>query len=128
MANGAERFDIVFDVYKVNSPKRETRESRGKGEGVRILIKKNTTVFRDFKQVMMAITKNKAELFTLIADTLVETFKECSETVVMTRLQNAVKTTPTKIYVNPKNLNFGPILVDLCGFRTGGQNGGKLPG
>ena len=39
---------------------------------------------------MLAIAENKTELFTLIADTLVETFKESSETVVATRLQNVV--------------------------------------
>ena len=89
IANGEKRIDIVFDVYKSNSRKRETRESRGKGEGVRILIKRDTPVYRDFKQVM-AIAENKTELFTLIADTLVETFKESSETVVATRLQNVV--------------------------------------
>ena len=45
IANGAKRIDIVFDVYKSNSRKRETRESRGKGEGVRILIKRDTPVY-----------------------------------------------------------------------------------
>ena len=53
------------------------------------MIKKNTPVYRDFKQVM-AIAKNKTELFTLIADTLVEAFKDRRETVVVTRLQNVV--------------------------------------
>ena len=47
MTNGAERIYIAFDVYKANSRKRETRESRGKGEGGRFLIKKNTPVYRD---------------------------------------------------------------------------------
>ena len=74
------------------------------------------------------MAKNKTELSTLIADTLVEAFKDSSETAVVTRLQNVVllnlklftvfTTTPTNIYVNPKNLNFG--------FRTGGQNNNNM--
>ena len=89
LANKCERVDIVFDIYKNCSRKRETCEGRGKNDGVRVSIRKNTPVFRKFNQVM-AINENKTELFTLIADTLVEVCQDISKTIVSTRLQNVV--------------------------------------
>ena len=89
MANKCERVDIVFDVYKSCSRKRETRDGRGQNDGVRVSIHKNTPLFRKCRKVM-AIDDNKTELFTLIADTLVEVCRDSSKTIVSTRLQNIV--------------------------------------
>ena len=78
------RLGIVFDVYRKTSRKRETREGRGKNEGVRISINKNNPVNRTFNQVLEA-SKNKTELFSLVADTLVENFKHKQKSIVATK-------------------------------------------
>ena len=65
--------DIVFDVYRKASRKRDTREGMGKNEGLRISIKENTPVYGKFHQVL-EVSENKTELFSLVADTLVENF------------------------------------------------------
>ena len=50
----------------------------------------------------MAINENKTELFTLIADTLVEVCQDISTTIVSTRLQNVVSNhTIEKKYLQP---------------------------
>ena len=54
--------DIVFDVYRKTSRKRETGEGKGEKEGVKISIKKNTPVYRKFNHVL-EVSENKAELF-----------------------------------------------------------------
>ena len=79
-----ERVDIVFDVYRKASRKGETREGRGKNEGVRISIKKYTSVYRKFNQVL-EVSENKTELFSLVADNLVENFQYKRETIVATK-------------------------------------------
>ena len=45
-----ERLDVVFDIYKEKSLKNETRESRG--EGIRISIRKDTKMCKDFQKLM----------------------------------------------------------------------------
>ena len=76
--------DIVFDIYRKASRKRETREGRGKNEGVRISINKNNPVYRTFDQVLEA-SKNKTELFSLVADTLVDNFQHKQKSIVATK-------------------------------------------
>ena len=84
IVNTVERVDIVFDVYRKASRKGETREGRGKNEGVRISIKKYTPVYRKFSQVL-EVSENKTELFSLVADNLVENFQYKLETIVATK-------------------------------------------
>ena len=80
-------YNLCFDVKKgykwINvlgscktncSRKRETREERGKNEGARINIKKNTPAYVKLNQVLQA-SENKTELLSLVADTLVENFQ-----------------------------------------------------
>jgi len=57
---GACRLDFVFDVYKKNSLKSQTRESRGKG--TRVSVRKETPIPKDF-QKFLRNDKNKTELF-----------------------------------------------------------------
>ena len=54
MAEMVDRVDIVFDVYRTDSRKRETRDGRGKGkgEGVRISVQKDTPIYKKFDQVL----------------------------------------------------------------------------
>ena len=87
--NSVERVDIVFDVYRKASRKRETREGRGKDKGVRISIKKNTPVYRKFNQVL-EVPENKTELFSLVANTLVENFQHKRENIVATKGETVV--------------------------------------
>ena len=58
IANTAERVGIVFDTYRKVSRKREAREGKGKNEGTRISIKKNTPVYRKFNQIL-EVSENK---------------------------------------------------------------------
>ena len=89
IAADVKRIDVVFDIYKKSSRKRETRESRGKGDSVRILVKANTPVYNKFSQVL-AVDSNKTELFSLIADQLVDTCKNIKTTVMSTKLENVI--------------------------------------
>ncbi len=61
------RLDVVFDVYTERSLKAETRERRGKG--VRIAVKENTPVWKNWQQFLQ-VDENKTELFHLLAQSL----------------------------------------------------------
>ena len=50
VVKNASRFDCVFDAYKKNSIKSITRENRG--IGVRISVRKDTTIFKNFSKFM----------------------------------------------------------------------------
>ena len=85
MAETVRRVDVVFDVYREDSRKRETRDSRGKsGEGVRISVQNDTPIFRKFNQIL-SIDENKSELNSLIADTTIELCHGVDSVVVMTK-------------------------------------------
>ena len=78
-----KHIDIEFDVYLKHSCKRQTRESRGKKEGVRISIKSTTPVYKKFNEVM-AVDENKSELFKLVATEVTSLAKDIDTTVVVT--------------------------------------------
>ena len=79
----------MFGVYRKAPRKRETREGRGQNEGVKIGIKRNTSVYRKFNQVL-EVSENKTELFSLVAHTLVESFQHKRETIVATKGETVV--------------------------------------
>lgn len=83
----SKRVDVVFDVYTPSSLKRETREKRRKGEGVRIVIKGTTPVYKKFQHVM-AIDENKTELFALIAERIVNAFDTSEGCICATLLEH----------------------------------------
>ena len=60
MARDVKRLDLVFDIYKEDSLKSQTRENRG--HGVRISVRKETPIYKNFHQFMRN-DKNKTELF-----------------------------------------------------------------
>ena len=68
LAKETKRVDLVFDVYRHDSLKSETRQTRG--EGVRISVRKNTPVYKDFQRFMRNDT-NKTELFNMISNEVV---------------------------------------------------------
>ena len=74
---------MFFDVYHRQSRKRQTRESRGKKEAVRLAIKTTTPVYKKFNEVM-AVDENKTELFELIATELATMSTVSENTIVLT--------------------------------------------
>lgn len=46
LAKSVKRIDVVFDIYKQQSRKKETRQERTKNNGVTISIKKDTQIFQ----------------------------------------------------------------------------------
>ena len=69
IGDNVERVDMVFDVYRENSLKSHTRESCGKG--LRISIRKNTPIPKDF-QKFLRDDDNKNELFQMLADSFLD--------------------------------------------------------
>ena len=63
-----QRMDLVFDIYKENSLKSQTRENRG--EGIRISVRSSTPIYKDFTKFMRN-DNNKSELFKLVSETAV---------------------------------------------------------
>ena len=68
ISTGAQRVDMCFDVYKQDSLKLQTRESRG--AGIRTAVRENTQIPKDFTSFMRN-DDNKTELFEMFAKTLV---------------------------------------------------------
>ena len=80
VVKNASRFDCVFDVYKKNSIKSiVTRENRG--TGVRISVRKDTTIFKNFSKFMR--DDNKTELFQILVDSMAssEVFQGSSQII-----------------------------------------------
>ena len=81
--SSSSRVDTVFDIYKKDTRKRETEKKRGKKSSVaRIIISKDTPVCKNSADVM-AVDENKTELFRMIADSLVESYKDDECTVAV---------------------------------------------
>lgn len=70
ISHNIERLDVVFDVYRENSLKSQTRENRG--EGIRISIRKDTQIYYKDFQKFMKNDQNKTELFKMISEAAVE--------------------------------------------------------
>ena len=79
-AKNVQRMDLVFDVYREISLKSQTRENRG--EGIRISVRKNTPIYKDFTKFMRN-DNNKTELFKMVSETAVS-IPERVTTVVAT--------------------------------------------
>ena len=82
MAESVEQIDIVLDVYRNDSHKRENWEVHGKNEGVCIVVKK-TPIFHKFN-VIVPVDENITKLNLLIADSLVHICHEINTPVVVT--------------------------------------------
>ena len=76
------RIDVVFDIYKEISMKRETREKRSGNEGVRISVRDDIPVYHDFNRFLKT-EQNKTGLFCMFDDKL--TNMESRKTLVSTR-------------------------------------------
>ena len=79
-SQNTKRLDLVFDVYNENSLKSKTRENRG--GGMRISVRKDTPICKDFQNFMRNDT-NKKELIKIIADVAIQ-IPETLVTIVAT--------------------------------------------
>lgn len=84
-----QRTDIVFDVYKADSLKAETRSRRGYGARRRVTDKGN--IPQNWQSFLRDNT-NKTELFSFLADKIVELCR--TNTVIVTRLDGVVYNKP----------------------------------
>ena len=67
MAQNVSQIDLVFDIYKDNSLKAQTRQDRGKGH--RIAVRESTPIYKEFKEFMRD-DGNKTELFEMISENI----------------------------------------------------------
>ena len=113
------RLDVVFDIYKENSLKRQTKEYRG--EGIRISIRKDTKMYKDFQKFMRNDVK-KPELFKMILEAVVEEILE-TETTVITTIGSGVVSNSNLDTLNIEPCNHEAdtrlLLHVLDGARTG---------
>lgn len=65
---------MVFNVYNIDTRKRQTRTSMSNKGSVRIFITNDTLVFKKTNQVM-SVGGNKMELFTMFAESVTNGFK-----------------------------------------------------
>ena len=72
IARDVDRVDLVFNVYRTPSIKRETRESRG--SGIRVSVRSETPLVKSTQgaNAFLKNDQNKTELFELFADILIE--------------------------------------------------------
>ena len=119
LAESVARVDVVFDIYRENSRKREIREVCGKNEGVRIAVKKDTPIYRRFNQIL-AVDENKTELNLLIADTVVSICEDIGTMVVVTRKGNVVSNHPIeREYIQPCHKEGADICACQRSFQIG---------
>ena len=64
--------------------KKQTRDGRGKNGGVRLAISDKTPMYQTMSKIL-AVDENKTELFTLIADNLIDLFKNHQKTLIVTK-------------------------------------------
>jgi len=86
MKREVQRIDFVFDTYKPDSIKSQTRDNRGKG--TRVAIRKSTPIPRKF-QDFMRNDDNKTELFKMLAQSITS-INDPTTTIIATSLTQAV--------------------------------------
>eukprot|EP00794_Sanderia_malayensis_P004251 gene4251-4816_t len=86
LSKDVKRLDFVFDIYKSDSIKAQTRENRGKGE--RFSVRKETPISRRF-QDFMRHDDNKTELFKMLAENVINV-ESNQTTIIATMLEKAV--------------------------------------
>ena len=79
-----QQLGTVFDFYQKGSRKRQMWEGRSKKDGVRLSIKKITSICRKFANVLK-LDDNKIELCNLIADTLSGLLRNQQKGLLITR-------------------------------------------
>ncbi len=77
-----DRVDVVWDVYRPDSLKAETRESRGKG--IRRKVKANTPIPANW-QNFLRVDENKTELYGFLADHLVQSLVPDNKMICTTK-------------------------------------------
>ena len=100
LASQVERIDIIFDVYRAVTIKRETRESRG--SGARVSIRRETPIMKSLRGAKSYLQNdnNKVQLFTMFADIIIESCQDILSHIISTKSEGAV---------NNKNLPLNAI-------------------
>ena len=82
IARGVDRVDLLFDVYRTPSIKRETRESRR--SGIRVSVRSETHLVKSTQgeNAFLKNDQNKTELFELFVDMLIEETNELPTIIV----------------------------------------------
>ena len=95
-----KRLDLVFDVYNENSLKSQTRENRG--EGIRISVRKDTLICKDFQKFRRNDT-NKTELFKMIAEAVIQILETLATIVATIRSKIVSNSSLEKLNIEPCN-------------------------
>ena len=79
------RIELVFDVYRQISVKRETRDSQG--SGYRISVRPDTPIAKGTRgsSDFLKNDKNKTELFSMLADIITENIRDSQTDIVATK-------------------------------------------
>ena len=91
---GCQRCDIIFDVYKADSLKHNTRVARGQGD--RLKIDSNTRLPKDWPS-FLRVDSNKTNLYSFLADKI--------KSVSIPEGKILVSTKEGKVLVNKNNFN-----------------------
>ena len=86
MSQNTQRLDFVFDTYKTDSIKSETRGNRGKG--IRVAVRTETPIMERFQEFMRN-NENKTDFFMLLADAIIS-IDDLTTTFIATSLENAL--------------------------------------
>ena len=99
-SQNTKRLGLVFDVYNENSHKSQTRENRG--GGMRISVRKDTLICKDFQKFMRNDT-NKTELFKMIAEAVIQILETLATIVATTGSKIASNSSLEKLNIKPCN-------------------------
>ena len=92
LAQNVSRLDVVFDVYKKTTLKQDTRDGRGKSDGIRIPVRNDTPIQPKIFSKCLKIDENKTELFTMISDSISSMTSNTTE-ILCTKLSHVVSNT-----------------------------------
>ena len=91
---GVQRADLVFDVYRSNSIKSETRDTIG--STFKVSVRDSTPIVHDFKKFLLH-NDNKAELFSRIADAISQCLTDFPTVVLSPKDEKVLSNTPVDL-------------------------------
>ena len=89
-----DRVDLIFDVYRDDSVKSETRDRRG--STFKISVKDSTPMVKDFKKFLLH-NDNKTQLFSRIADAMSQCLQGIPTTIISTKDAEVVSNSPVDL-------------------------------
>ena len=91
---GVQRADLVFDVYRSDSIKSETRDTIG--STFKVSVRDSTPIVHDFKKFLLH-DNNKAELFSRIADAISQCLTDIPTVVLSPKDEKVLSNTPVDL-------------------------------